>query len=188
MATGTIEVDKNMLLFPNERIPASSDLNDLTGKPGTYYVISDGDAATISNMPRTASGTLIHLNRALGAYQTQFYFPTTAYSIVYVRSYSGGVWSNWEVLTQMLMLSSTGGYTSATAKQAIKDAYTSLPVGSVRFGQLDAGDFSMLLIMKANNNYGVVVLFSYGSSKDAKVSIRSMTLFGGTWGDWVAIT
>lgn len=78
------------------RIPANSDLNSYT-TAGTYYVQSDGDAATIANMPRVASGTLYVINRAIGSYKTQFYFPSTSIQIYYTRNYNNGTWTDWIV-------------------------------------------------------------------------------------------
>ena len=78
-----------------KKIPANSNLNDYT-TAGTYWVQSDGDAATIANMPRTASGTLYVINRARGGYKTQTYYPTTSVNLCYSRNYNDGSWTDWD--------------------------------------------------------------------------------------------
>lgn len=76
-------------------LPTAADFNDYT-TPGTYYVISDGDAATMSNIPRAASGTLYVINRAAGNYKCQLYLPTSSLEIVFIRNYNNGAWTSWK--------------------------------------------------------------------------------------------
>ena len=77
------------------RIPTNSDLNSYT-TAGTYFVYSDADAATISHIPRPASGTLFVINRAVENYKTQFYYPTSSLIINFVRNYNNGTWTDWQ--------------------------------------------------------------------------------------------
>ena len=77
------------------QILANSNLNNYT-TAGTYWVMSDGDAATIANMPRVASGTLYVVNRSRGNYKTQIYYPTTSINLCYSRNYNNGSWTDWD--------------------------------------------------------------------------------------------
>lgn len=77
------------------RIPANSDFNSYT-TAGTYYVNSDADAGTIAHIPRSASGTLFVINRAVGNYKTQYYITTSSAEIIFVRNYNSGSWTSWK--------------------------------------------------------------------------------------------
>lgn len=77
------------------RIPANSDFNSYT-TAGTYYVNSDADAGTIAHIPRSASGTLFVINRAVVNYKTQYYITTSSAEIIFVRNYNSGSWTSWK--------------------------------------------------------------------------------------------
>lgn len=96
MASSTLTYMPQFDLAPGVALAAGSDLNDLHGHPGTYYVQTDAIAAQISHMPRNASGTLVQLNRGAGtSYEEQFYFPTTGVPFIYVRNFNSSTWSTW---------------------------------------------------------------------------------------------
>ena len=87
-------------ILPNNRtaIPNNSDLNDYK-TAGVFAVSSDSSAATITNMPRSASGKLIVLVRGNNAaFVQQKYITTSATYIEYVRNYNNGTWTAWEQL------------------------------------------------------------------------------------------
>lgn len=80
--------------FNHTRIPANSSFNSYT-TPGVYYVSSDSDAATITDIPRKSSGKLVVMARHSDSYLVQYYYPSTAVFIRYVRSYISGAWYVW---------------------------------------------------------------------------------------------
>lgn len=75
-------------------IPSGSDFNSYT-TPGVYYVESDASGAKMVNIPRKSSGKLIVMARHTSGYLAQYFYPSTAYFIRYVRSYGGSTWSAW---------------------------------------------------------------------------------------------
>lgn len=76
------------------KISNGSDFNSYT-TPGVYYVESDASGATMVNIPRKSSGKLIVMARHTAEYLAQYFYPSTAYFIRYVRSYGGSTWSSW---------------------------------------------------------------------------------------------
>ena len=87
-------------ILPAERvsIPSNSDM-DTYINPGVFSIDSDAVAATISHLPRSASGKVIVLTRGNNAsYVQQRYIPTSSTPLEYVRNYNSGTWSDWEQL------------------------------------------------------------------------------------------
>ena len=78
------------------KIPSNSDINDY-GTGGAYIIQTDAVAATISNLPRNASGRLIVVPEFSdrGYYVNQFYMPSTSYSNIYTRKYDNSAWKEW---------------------------------------------------------------------------------------------
>ena len=95
--------------------------------------------------------------------------------------------SNLSNKADFLVVSSTGGHNSDTAKTALRTAVDSLSTGAVRIGRLSAGDLGLILVLKGSDNYAVIFYFSY-SSTTVKGVIKSMSKYNGTWGDWVSIS
>ena len=91
------------------QITTGSDLNNYT-TGGTYCVPFDSVASGISNMPRSASGRLIVVERT-SVYITQFYLPSTSAEIIYIRNYNNGTWTTWK---ENNFGTSTGTITKAT--------------------------------------------------------------------------
>ncbi len=77
-------------------IPANSNMNNY-GTGGTYIIQTDAVAATISNLPRSASGRVIVVPEFAdhGYYVNQFYLPSTSYSNIYTRKYDNSSWKDW---------------------------------------------------------------------------------------------
>lgn len=75
-------------------IPSGSNLDNYK-TPGCFSVTADAIAATITNIPRAASGQLIVIQNAGALYQTQVYIPSTATPMIYIRSLSNGSWGGW---------------------------------------------------------------------------------------------
>lgn len=81
------------ILRTGTRIPANSDLDDYID-PGTYYIATAADAATIANSPTTNIGlklTVEYLNNLNIIQQTA----TNAYGNSYIRMRQAGVWGVW---------------------------------------------------------------------------------------------
>jgi hypothetical protein len=81
--------------FDEILILAGSDLNNYR-TPGTFIVPNDSVASQISNMPYSASGRLIVMNRTTSFYMVQEYYPTSSAPTKYVRNYNNGTWTNWD--------------------------------------------------------------------------------------------
>lgn len=77
------------------QIPAGSDLNNYR-TPGTFIVPNDSVASQISNMPYSASGRLIVMNRTTSSYIVQEYYTTSSAPTKCVRNYNNGTWTDWE--------------------------------------------------------------------------------------------
>ena len=90
-----------------------------------------------------------------------------------------------ELNARYILINGSGGYSSTTTINAIRTKYNSLG-GGAYIGYLLSGDISFLLILKADNSYGVIYRFSYSGSASSKPSVSSMQVYGGTWGSWVA--
>lgn len=80
------------------QLATGDNLNNYT-TGGTYCVPFDSVAAGISNMPRSASGRLIVIERT-SVYITQFYLPSTSAEMIYMRNYNNGTWTNWKEINQ----------------------------------------------------------------------------------------
>lgn len=109
MATGKIQSTGSLCnLDPQVEILSNSDLNNYI-EAGTFFVYSDAVAATISHMPRVASGTLMVVFRAdSNGYVQQFYFPTSSVPKIYQRNYNSGTWTEWgEIPTNVFVITGT---------------------------------------------------------------------------------
>lgn len=109
-------------------ITAGSDINNYK-TAGTFIVPNDSTASQISNMPLSASGRLIVMNRTTSSYMVQEYYPTTVVPIKYVRNYNNGTWTNWEQIANM---TETGTWTP----QLGRDTATGASGAWVRIGTL----------------------------------------------------
>lgn len=76
------------------QVPSGANLNSYIDT-GTYVVPTDAIAQTITNMPRSASGTLYVLDQGASLYITQIYIPTTSVTWIYVRTKSKTDFSEW---------------------------------------------------------------------------------------------
>lgn len=76
------------------KIPNGSDFDNYK-TPGVYHVESDASAATMSHIPRRASGKLIVMARHSAAYLAQYYYPSTADHIRYIRTFGLNTWGDW---------------------------------------------------------------------------------------------
>lgn len=76
------------------QVPSGANLNSYIDT-GTYVVMTDAIAQTITNMPRSASGTLYVLDQGASQYITQIYIPTTSVTMIYVRTMSKTDFSEW---------------------------------------------------------------------------------------------
>lgn len=78
----------------------------------------------------------------------------------------------------------SGGYVSDATKTALQTAYNALPSNCLRTGILSAGDVGGLIIVKADNSYGVIVRIGYRNITSS-VKFSSINVYNGTWGDWI---
>lgn len=76
------------------QVPIGANLNSYIDT-GTYVVLTDAIAQTITNMPRSASGTLYVLDQGASQYITQIYIPTTSATLIYVRTMSKTNFNEW---------------------------------------------------------------------------------------------
>ena len=95
-------INNNKLITSNsgstQTISSNANLNSYT-TPGTYVISSDATAETISNMPRSASGKLIVVQKKNDTdYLMQFYIPTTDPAIIDMRSKSTSNWTDWTTI------------------------------------------------------------------------------------------
>ena len=88
----------------------------------------------------------------------------------------------------MLKVSGSGGYNSATSMAALRNAVDALPSGAVRLGTLSAGDIGLILALNAGATTAVVFYFRYNTAITGKGLVLSMSKTYGTWGDWVNIS
>ena len=82
-------------VFDEILIPAGSDLNNYR-TPGTFIVPNDSVASQISNMPYSASGRLIVMNRTTSSYMVQEYYTTSSAPTKMIRNYNNGTWTSWD--------------------------------------------------------------------------------------------
>lgn len=142
MASGIVQSIASLFnLAPKTQIPQNSDLNNYK-TAGTFYVYSDAVAQTISNMPRSASGTLVVVYRgSKNTYLQQFYLPTTNLPFLYTRLWNSSSWTSWSkyypvdtsVITDtftMPEMSLPQNGTASVSKSVAKDGYT--PLGIVQ--------------------------------------------------------
>ena len=90
------------------------------------------------------------------------------------------------VSSNFIAVTGSGGYSSETTTSALKTAYNALPGNCIRIGTLTSGDFGGIIVVKASNDYGVIVRIGYGTNTAAAL-VRSLTISGGTWGSWVTM-
>ena len=170
-------------LAPSTAVPSGGDFNDYYNKPGTYEVPSDAVAATISNIPRAASGTLIHLDRGAGtAYGIQFYIPTTSLILIYVREYNNGTWTAWTRLTTMdtFFLHSGTATTSAGGTASFEESYATNAYACLAVFTVSAVSGHLFLPYKygdaANGRWGFKALNSGTMSALANTTVNYVAL------------
>ena len=97
-----------------------------------------------------------------------------------------GVSVDTNSLNRYITITCTGGEGSNDCINNLRTTYNNLSAGTY-IGYINAGHISGFLILKASNNYGTILRFSYGSSATEKAVVTSMNVYNGTWGSWVSI-
>ena len=114
-------------------IPNNSDLDNYT-TPGSYYVLSSTEAATISHGPITATGyKLIVMVGSIADRRHQIAIRQSSNQI-YVRNYSGSVWSAWEraiTSSQVNAFNLSGQKTFTANTWEYSGVSVSIPAGAI---------------------------------------------------------
>ena len=93
-------------------IPNNTNINNYK-TAGVYSVSTDSAAATMTNLPRAASGELIVLNQGNTSYMTQIYIPTSDTSMIYIRTLYSNTWGAWSISANILAASISGNASAA---------------------------------------------------------------------------
>lgn len=147
---------------PKTAIPQNSNLNDYR-TAGTFYVNTDAIAATIGNIPRSASGTLIVIIRSSGnTYLQQFYLPTSIIRKIYTRTYNNGTWTSWgEIPTEIFVI--TGTRTTSTG-------------GTIDFAETyNCNQYMCLSVVATGAVAGYVLLpYKYGDAANGRWGFKAV--------------
>lgn len=88
-------------------IPNNSNIHNYK-TAGVYSIPSDAAAATMTNLPRAASGELIVVNQGSNLYMTHIYIPTSDVPMIYTETlYNNSTWSEWAISAQVFVTSSS---------------------------------------------------------------------------------
>ena len=159
---------------PQTRIPSGSNFNDYT-TAGTYYVYSDSDAANISNMPQSASGTLFCVYRSnSSSYLMQIYVTTSSVQRVWTRLYNNGTWTQWLQNGGHIVIAGTVT-TSSGGTASLQETYNTDEWGLVSISAVGAVSGYMLIPYKygdaANGRWGFFACYSGSMNPIASTSI-----------------
>ena len=148
---------------PKTAIPQNSNLNDYR-TAGTYYVQTDAIAATVSNMPRSASGTLLVIYRSnKNTYLQQFYLPTSTIRKIYTRTYNNGTWTSWgEIPTDIFVITGTRK-TSAAGTTDFAETY-------------NCNEYMCLSVVATGAVAGYILLpYKYGDAANGRWGFQALT-------------
>lgn len=88
-------------------IPNNSNIHDYK-TAGAYTIPTDAAAATMTNLPKPASGELIVVNQGNNLYMTHIYIPTSNVPMIYTETlYNNSTWSEWAISAQVFVTSSS---------------------------------------------------------------------------------
>lgn len=134
--TDALIADAEMFWFDRGiRITTGSDVNDDIYKvPGIYYVASNSDAGSISNLPASYGGRLLVFPTIdNSSYLKQIYYCNDDAGLIYTRRSLSSGWSSWICLTPNLVAFSTGAAITATFDNHF-DLNTLQTIGRHSFG------------------------------------------------------
>lgn len=168
-------------ILPRNRtvIPNNSDI-DTYLTPGVYAVVSDASAATIANMPRSASGKLIVLVRGNNThYLQQRYIPTSSMCLEYVRNYNAGTFTTWTMLP-------TGNNYAISSPNLLDDTikagkYYATNATNTPTGASSSNGYFEVNCVDSNESTLRVVKFQPYNSTNVYVNMRKG---GSTWSGW----
>lgn len=168
-------------ILPNNRtvIPDNSDVNTYL-TPGVYAVASDASAATIANMPRSASGKLIVIVRGNDtAYLQQRYIPTSLTCLEYVRNYNDGTFTTWTMLP-------TGNNHAISSPNLLDDTikagkYYATNATNTPTGASSSNGYFEVDCVNGNESTLRVITFQPYNSTNVYVNMRKA---GSTWSGW----
>mgnify|MGYP006908810227 CR=1 FL=1 len=159
---------------PQTRIPSGSNFNNYT-TAGTYYVYSDSDATSISNMPQSASGTLFCVYRGnSSSYLMQIYVTTSSVQRVWTRLYNNGTWTRWLQNGGHIVITGTVT-TSSGGTASLQETYNTDEWGLVSISAVGAVSGYVLIPYKygdaANGRWGFFARYSGSMNPIASTSI-----------------
>lgn len=113
---------KGLDLDQGKAIPSNSDLNNYT-TPGSYYVLSSTEAATITNGPTTATGyKLVVMVGSITDRRHQFAFEQST-NTEYRRYFNGSSWGPWELTLITTERGSSGNWRWVKRNDGTCDLY-----------------------------------------------------------------
>lgn len=159
---------------PKSKISSGSNFNNYT-TAGTYYVYSDSDAANISNMPQSASGTLFCVYRGnSSSYLMQIYVTTSSIQRVWTRLYNNGTWTQWLQNGGHIVITGTVT-TSSSGTASLQGTYNSDEWGLVSISAVGAVSGYILIPYKygdaANGRWGFFACYSGSRNPIVSTSI-----------------
>ena len=182
---------KSWLLQGGTAIPENADMDTYT-TPGNYYVISNTQAATLSNSPFENNAFILKVEYANGVtYPRQIFteYSTGRKAIRFISS-SGGSWSDWlyfsdddtvQTNTESYVYTASGEYSAdcndITRPGLHKNIISSTAVNSPGFYA-----YILVLRYKGYSDENLTqVAFPYNSSDPIKTRYR----YSGAWSEWI---